>query len=444
MTIPITSTNELRKRVFASPLLSDEEVIAHIKRLDYALYKAANSLWPGTSWFLQFFGELVQKTVFVSFRNQRMFATAVPRSKRPKIKGRQPSIEDLYSPDEQRFLLAINCAAMHVVAPDKVTPPKAESFRLFRRTLVECMEGFMSAVGADMTGQRPRAAYVRDVTTVANSVGMDGDRSATHATFTRVREAERLTGAVGGGLFCTTVEVLRHMAVFLALRSALCEPFLRKVWSVVRASNINQADQRFLALFNWGVTGLTTSVNCFEEERATSFGSFAEWWIRQRTLSYMKSKLNLVNQDPRHLQIRTRIRGLLRDRGWVSLTVNEQVQLLTAELDMPASEIVDHLIDDASLSGIMSIDTQFGDDDSKTSVGDMISGGHDVDDTGSVSDGRRTIEHLLRFMPYEDVRLYLLTKGREQDLLPLVTPNLKNLVRLSVHSVRSSRQVNGF
>lgn len=432
--------NEMRVQIFDMPLLLDEEVFSYISLIDAALFAAARALFPGTDWFLRYFGELANKTLFTSFRNQRMFQTLVPRSKRPKVKGRQPPVGDLYSEDETAFLLALNKAAVHSV-DRSAPPPDVTDFRLFRRTLVECMEGFMQVVGAKVQSGVGRGlsevAYLKDAETVSRLYDVQEKRPQVAAALARMKAVEDRVGAEGDLLYTSVLGVIHHLRVFLELRSQLCTPYLRKVWSVVREHNIRQQDPRFMALFNWGVTGLTTAVNCFDHSRATSFGRFAEWWIKQRILSYHKASFNLVSQESRHIQVRTRVRTLIRDNGWADLPVAELVTNLSAEMDMDREDIVRILHDDIALSSVVSLDVQFGEDDSRTSVGDMIPtvNADGADKAEGELDQVKAVLRLVDRMPWDHVRLLLISVGQEDALLPYYRPDARNLVRMAIHVV---------
>ena len=418
-----TSINTLRVAVFHIPLITDEAVLSQVTKLDAALDRSIMAFLPYTDWVMIYLGTFANRIAFVSLRNTKVLVSTLPRSKRPRTdKNALTAADTLYSEDELLMFNALGRLACHYT-DRTIEAPSIDALRLFRRTKIMMLEAFLG--------------HAREYRTLSVQLARDHQVGVASSTdfqaVRRIRELEDKVGALPNTMYGVSLGAIRNANTMRKIRSVLCMPYLRKVWSVVRRY-IPQSDQRFLALLNIGVMGLITGINCYEAERRTSLGSFAENWIRQHVLEYMKSRLNLITQNPRDIQNRTRVRTALRDMGWENLPTNQKITVLAEHLGMDRRDVIRHLQDDNALSSVVSTHAKYGGEESRTSVGDMIESDHDLEQSAIEDESLRSLIHQLRStLPESDLRMLFVKTGQENLIVGGdYQPSLRNALRLTL------------
>lgn len=337
--------NALRKQLFSGSLLSDAEVIDTVntldRHLDAALEASLLSKPVRTS-----LASIACRILHGRNRNMKTLHTTATKAERA-ARGSN------FTADEVAFLSAYTTLESGQAVP-------ISSFRLFRRTKVEILAAVSPTASGYMTSVR------------AAAVAFSRGTSASASDIDTMHAAERAFDLPNAGLcYSMSRTVLSELDKYTEARNHLCGPYLRKVWSVV-CNTISQDDGRFLELFNWGVTGLFVAAECFDATRRSSFGRFAENWIHQRVLSYMKQAFNIITQDSSAIQARTAVRTAIRVHGLGHLSVDDLVKTLHERLSMPVHVVMTALAEDRSFSGLVNLGTTIGDEESKTTIGDTV------------------------------------------------------------------------
>lgn len=420
-----SSLSALRAKIFRADVFSDEDVYRYMVEIDQTLNRAVDVYLRHTEWPLIYLSVYVNRILFTTLRNQKVLTTTLPRSKRaadPRREGvSNQKATDLFSDDEIVFLNTINRLVMYHCKKGPL--PSVDDLCLFRRTRVEMTEAFLSLA------ERYYSAcnrYAKAYQAYQHNPALTSDPRYRED----LREIQAIESVLGPNLIGTYLGTKRHFSQMVRLRNIIAEPFMRKVWTTVMAY-VSQTDDRFLALTSIGMMGLITGVNCFEHDRKSSLGTFAEFWIRQHILEYMKDKLNLIAQSNKDIQCRTRIRTALRDMNWGTEPVDRQVELLSQHLSLKRCEVVKYLQDNIALSGAVSIHAQYG-DDGKSTIGDIIPDTTQIEDLVEEAD---EIQHLLQVIQgmneerQKAIRAYFVLNANESMLSARRTPQLTNLIR---------------
>ena len=409
------SINAQRKEIFSSGMVTDPEVHRYMTQMDAVISRAIDAMWPVSDWPVLHLSDIFNTVAFVNYRNRRILSTNVPRSSR--VLTADPM--SLYTEDEMAFMCTTHEAICYSM--DRSLPaPTVESLRMFRRTRIGMVSKFV-----DLT-----SAYVVSMEELAVNL----DKYTTTAPITTMFRAFHSAGFVcpQGPAYTASLILRSNFAEFCQVRQALCRPFLRKVWSIV-CKYVRQSDTRFLELFSWGVIGLMSAADCFEIDRKTSFGSFGEQWVVQKLHEQIKASMNPITQAPAEIQVRTKIRNVVRDNGLMDLPVAEQVTAIETALKLRRSVIAHHLQVNQALSHIININATFGDDDSRMSMGDVIpdQSGR-VDDQYEHDDVFRLIQLAEAEVGYKDLLAFLIVSGQEHLLARRHPPLLANQVSLTL------------
>lgn len=424
--------------MFSYPLLQDAEIFRAVERIDVALEAAADSLMPTTYWFLVYFGPVINQTMFGAYRNKQLFRSVRRKSERSFGSPTESSAEGVFSADELAFLIAIQQAAVAETFPG-TPPPKIATFRLYRRTLVECLEAFMEHVGPVYS---TALADSKIVSTRYTEMYQECAERPNPEQAMAVAAIERSVRG-SNGTYTSVLGVVRHMNEFLRIRAHLVAPYLRKVWSVVRGERrIAQNDQRFLDFFGYGTAGLMTAVNCFDAEKARSFGRFASGWISQSILYHHKVSLNFFTEDPRHIQLRNLVRRTVADLGLrgkpTHVVLDALEQALSHRSDVTRRGLVGYLSADAGFSSLVSLNARVGWDEG-AEIGDQIAIEEDQHRIKESSSIERILMRLLSAgVDWADLRVFLSYNKLSGYAAQMHKPDPEALIKMAVAAVTQS------
>ena len=244
------------------------------------------------------------------------------------------------------------------------------------------------------------------------------------------------------GTYTAALGVVHHMNEFLRIRAHLVAPYLRKVWSVVRGERrIAQSDQRFLDFFGYGTSGLMTAVNCFDAEKARSFGRFAAGWISQSILYHHKVSLNFFTEDSRHIQLRNLVRRTVANLGLrgkpTHVVLDALEQALAHRPDVSREALVGFLSADAGFSSLVSLNARVGWDDG-AEIGDQITVEEDQHRVTSDTPVDRIITRLLsEGVEWADLRVFLAANRLSGHVAQMHAGNPEAMIDMAVAAVTS-------
>jgi DNA-directed RNA polymerase sigma subunit (sigma70/sigma32) len=408
---------DLRKMVFAVPLLHQEEVHRLFIQIDQCIFPAVHSIMECS---VVFFGSVIQVVTKVAAGNtygKNIYEKEDAGPDTVNAKG-------TYKAHEMDFLVnAYKLIRMFADSQNSRTGPIKEAMErcLFIRGVYEdVLHEFTSKMRyydelhwmAYEAKQSNQDEYRRICDLIAR---IDEDLELNRHAFYISRDA-------------------RHIYTkYMLLRSTIIAPYLRTAYSAAKSTARNP--HQMLDNFQNGSIGLMRAVSCYSTRRPASFASVAKWWIKQMMLLSIKEDANFVKLPVSTWQAHTQLEKA-RSRVGAS-EENMEAIALAAKVPVRKVKSVYHTV---RIAQVYSLNRTY-DADEKLTLEDIMT---DDDRLGGIPDELldELREHCLRTNLVPDELRALALRHGMIDILPinevdnnavLMEATVQNLAKIGFH-----------